>query len=86
MSDAGLQVALKAGSIFPSVPVEGFEPTPTLSGVAEQAQGDKTAAFPDQTWPNSNVTQVYLDELQKLLGGNTTVADALAAMDAAFTE
>lgn len=84
MSDEGMQIAIKAGSIFPSLPVEGFDPTPTLAGVAKQVQSDKTAAFPDQTWPNATVTQVFQDELQKLLGGKTSVDAALAAMDAAY--
>lgn len=84
MSEQGLQTALDAGSIFPSVPVEGFTPIPTLAGVAEQVQSDKTAAFPDQTWPDANVTQVFQDELQKLLGGQATVDEALNAMDEAY--
>ncbi|ROS48889.1 ABC transporter substrate-binding protein [Frigoribacterium sp. PhB24] len=84
LSEQGVQLALDTGSIFPSVPVDGFEPTPALVGVSEQAQSDKTAAFPDQTWPNSNTTKVYQDELQKLLGGQTSVDDALAAMDSAY--
>ncbi|MFU8946201.1 ABC transporter substrate-binding protein [Mycetocola zhadangensis] len=84
MSQEGLDVALKAGSIFPSVPVEGFTPIPALEGVTEQAQSEKTAAFPDQTWPSASTTQVFQDQLQMLLGGQTTVPDALAAMDAAY--
>lgn len=86
MSEAGLNIALETGSIFPSVPVEGFEPIVALAGVAEQVQSDKTAAFPDQTWPNSNVNKVYQDELQKLLGGQTSSKDALVAMDKAYDE
>lgn len=85
MSEKGLNIALKSGSIFPTVPVAGFTPIPTLTGVAEQVQGGKTAAFPDQTWPNSNVNKVYGDQVQKLIGGKTTVQDALAAMDAAYS-
>ncbi len=84
MSNEGMKIAVDSGSIFPSAPVEGFEPTPTLAGVTDAVQSDKTAAFPDQTWPNANVTQVFLDELQKLLGGRTSVTDALAAMDTAY--
>ncbi|MFD4510215.1 ABC transporter substrate-binding protein [Streptomyces sp. NPDC058457] len=84
MSKKGMDVAVKAGSIFPSTTVEGFKPTPALAGVSDQVHSDKTAAFPDQTWPNANVTQVYQDELQKLLGGQASVKDVLAAMDAAY--
>ena len=86
MSEEGLKTALSAGSIFPSIDVDGFEPTPTLAGVAEQVRSDKTAAFPDQTWPSANMTKVYEDEAQKLLGNQTTPTEALKAMDAAFTE
>lgn len=86
MSDEGMNIALEVGSIFPSIAVDGFEPIPTLSGVAEQVQSDRTAAFPDQSWPNSNVNQVYMDGLQKLLGGQATVADSLKAMDDAYAE
>ncbi|MEU6201220.1 extracellular solute-binding protein [Streptomyces sp. NPDC047061] len=84
MSKEGMDVAVKAGSIFPSVAVDGFKPTPALAGVSDQVRGDKTAAFPDQTWPNANVTQVYQDQLQKLLGGQASVKDVLAAMDSAY--
>lgn len=84
MSQEGLNIALKAGSIFPSQPVDGFEPTPALAGVAKQVQSDKTAAFPDQTWPNPVVNQVFTDELQKFLGGKTTIPAFLKAMDTAY--
>lgn len=84
LSDEGMKVALDAGSIFPSIPQTDFKPSATLAGVSEQVQNGKTAAFPDQTWPNSNVTQVYQDQVQKVLGGQTSVTDALSAMDAAY--
>ena len=84
MSDAGLQIAIDKNSIFPSIVLDGFEPSDTLSGVTEQAQGDQTAAFPDQKWPNSVVNQVYSDELQKFIGGQTSAGDMLDAMDVAY--
>lgn len=83
-SEQGMQIAIDTGSIFPSQPVEGFEPTPTLEGISDQAQGDQTAAFPDQSWPTAEVNQVYQDELQKVLGGQSSISDALAKMDASF--
>lgn len=84
MSQEGMQIAIDAGSIFPSVPVEGFEPIPALAGVTPQAQSDKTASFPDQTWPNSVVNQTYTDGLQGFIGGQTSGADLLKSMDDAF--
>ncbi len=84
LSTEGVQVALDAGSLIPSVPVDGYEPTATLSGVYPLTQGDKTVSFPDQSWPNSALGQIYNDEMQKVLGGQTSPADALAVMDAAF--
>ncbi|GAA3808335.1 ABC transporter substrate-binding protein [Cellulomonas soli] len=83
-SAEGMQIAIDTGSIFPSQPVDGFEPTPTLAGVSDQVQSDDTAAFPDQSWPNAEVNQVFQDEVQKVLGGQTSIEDALAKMDAAF--
>ncbi|WP_342373089.1 extracellular solute-binding protein [Propioniciclava soli] len=85
MSQEGLQTAVDVGSNFPSIPLEGYTPSAVLSGVADQAQTGKTAPYPDQLWPNANVNQVYQDQLQQLLGDRTTVADALATMDTAFT-
>lgn len=86
MSEEGMQVAVEAGEVFPSQPVEGFEPTPALAGVTEQAQGEQIAAFPDQTWPSAAMTQVFTDELQKFIGGQASAEDVLRAMDAAYTQ
>lgn len=83
-SAEGMQIAIDTGSIFPSQPVEGFEPTPTLAGVADQVQSDKTAAFPDQSWPTAELNQVFQDQVQLVMGGQTSIEDALATMDAAF--
>jgi raffinose/stachyose/melibiose transport system substrate-binding protein len=86
MSPEGVQIALDNGSIFPSQETESFEPSATLAGVAEQAQSDKTTPFPDATWPNSIVNQTYTDGLQQFIGGQTTAAALLKAMDDAYTE
>lgn len=84
MSEEGMNIALEVGSIFPSQAVEGYEPSAVLAGIAEQAQSEQTAAFPDQTWPSSNVNQVFQDEVQKVLGDKTTVKEALKNMDTAY--
>ncbi|WP_210481106.1 ABC transporter substrate-binding protein [Naasia sp. SYSU D00948] len=84
MSDAGLKIAVELASIYPSAPVEGYTPPESLAGVAEQAQGDQTASFPDQTWPNAVVNQTYLDGLQAFIGGQTTAEDLLAQLDSAY--
>lgn len=86
MSDEGMQVAVDVGKVFPSQPVANYKPTPALAGVAEQAQGKKIAAFPDQTWPNSVVAQTFSDELQKFLGGQASQEDVLKAMDEAYKQ
>ncbi|MFB2554403.1 ABC transporter substrate-binding protein [Herbiconiux liangxiaofengii] len=85
LSDVGLNIALDAGSMFPSIPTDGYTPTPELAGVADQARSDKTVSFPDQTWPNAVVNQAYTDGLQTFIGGQTSAADLLKAMDSAFT-
>lgn len=84
LSDEGINVALEAGSIYTTIDVEGFEPIPTLAGVADQVRSDRTAVFPDQTWPSSYVGRVYQDEIQKILGGQATVEQSLATMDTAY--
>jgi raffinose/stachyose/melibiose transport system substrate-binding protein len=84
MSQQGMTLANKAGSIFPSIPIAGYTPIPALAGVAQQARSAKTAAFPDQTWPNSNVAQVYQDQLQAFINGSESASAVLTAMDNAF--
>lgn len=84
LSEAGIKIALENSSIYPSAPVSGFTPPESLAGVSEQATSDQTASFPDQTWPNAVVNQVYLDGLQTFIGGQNTAEDLLAQMDAAF--
>jgi len=84
LSEAGLKIALDKGSLFPSAPVEGYTPPADLAGVAEQARGEKTSSFPDQTWPNASVNQSYTDGLQSFIGGKSSAADLLKQMDDAF--
>lgn len=84
MSQAGLKVALKSGSIYPSTPVNGYTPPKELAGVNQQAQGKDTVPLPDQTWPNANVTQVYSDGFQSFYGGQSTAKDVLKRMDEAY--
>ncbi|MFE1646124.1 ABC transporter substrate-binding protein [Microbacterium sp. P01] len=84
LSEEGLNIALTTGSMFPSAPVDGFAAPEALAGVTEQAQGDKTFSFPDQTWPNAVVNQTYVDGLQAFLGGQTSASDLLKQMDDAF--
>ena len=86
MSKEGVQTAIKAGSIFPSVPVGDFAHNAALDGVLAQAAGDKTTAFPDQFWPNSSVGQVTTDGLQKVLGGSASPSSVLAQMDSAYKQ
>lgn len=42
--------------------------------------------YADQLWPNPKVSQVLMEQVQLLIGGQVTVADVLAAMDAAYAE
>jgi raffinose/stachyose/melibiose transport system substrate-binding protein len=84
MSDAGLNIAVTAGSNFPSIPLTGYTPSATLVGVATQAQSGKTAPYPDQLWPNSVVNQTYQDQMQLVFGDKASIPDALKAMDVAY--
>lgn len=86
LSQEGLEIALGVSTLFPSIPVASYTPTPALAGVAEKALSEQTTSFPDQLWPNSSVSQAFTDEFQKVLGGQTTIEAALAAMDKAYTE
>jgi raffinose/stachyose/melibiose transport system substrate-binding protein len=84
MSDAGLNIAVTAGSNFPSIPLAGYTPSAALAGVATQAQSGKTAPYPDQLWPNSVVNQTYQDQMQLVFGDKASIQDALKAMDLAY--
>ncbi|MGC5170660.1 ABC transporter substrate-binding protein [Microbacterium sp. DT81.1] len=85
LSEEGLKIAVENNpGIFPSGPVEGYTPPETLAGVAEQAQSDLTVAFPDQTWPNAVVNDTYISGLQAFIGGQSSSAELLEQMDAAW--
>lgn len=84
MSEAGLKIALESGSIYPSIPVEGYTAPDALAGIADLAYSDSATPLFDATWPNAAVGQAYGDGVQGFLTGQLSADDALARMDAAF--
>ena len=86
MSKTGIQIAVKAGSIFPSVDGGSYTHDAALDGVATQAATGKTVGFFDTQWPNANVNKVFNDETQKLVDGSSSITDILTQMDNAYSE
>jgi raffinose/stachyose/melibiose transport system substrate-binding protein len=85
LSPEGLKIDVENSSDYPSGPVKGgFTPPANLVGVSQQVSGDRTAAIPDQTWPNSVVGQKYSAGLQGFIAGSTSAAQLLQQMDDAW--
>jgi raffinose/stachyose/melibiose transport system substrate-binding protein len=85
MSQEGLNIALESGSIYPSVPVDGYTAPDALAGIADLAHGDSAQPLFDATWPNASVGQAYSDGIQGFLTGQLSRDEILKRMDAAFT-
>lgn len=71
---------------LPAIPNDAFTVDPALASLAEYQKENKTDPFMDQFWPNARVQQTHFDVVQAMLGGNSTVQDALAKMDAAYQQ
>lgn len=71
---------------LPAIPNDTFKVDPSLASLAEYQKENKTDPFMDQFWPNARVQQTHFDVVQAMLGGNSTVQDALAKMDAAYQQ
>lgn len=71
---------------LPAIPNATFTVDPALASLAEYQKENKTDPFMDQFWPNARVQQTHFDVVQAMLGGNSTVQDALAKMDAAYAQ
>ncbi|BDZ64769.1 ABC transporter substrate-binding protein [Agromyces mangrovi Wang et al. 2018] len=75
--------ATVAGSL-PSISTEAFELSPTLTSFDALWSDGRTYPFPDQLWPNPLVASAHKEGVQKVFGGQATIEDILAAMDAAY--
>ena len=77
---------VEAAAGMPAIPNDEFETHPALTVLQEYQQEGKTDPFMDQLWPNARVQQTHFAVVQELLGGQTTVQDALAQMDDAYQQ
>ncbi|MGW7679141.1 ABC transporter substrate-binding protein [Kribbella sp. NPDC054772] len=57
---------------------------PALTSFLPSLKANKAVPFMDQRWPNAEVQPTHLAVVQQLLGGKTTVPDALKKMDDAY--
>jgi len=57
---------------------------PVLDPFLPFLEADKAVPFMDQAWPNAEVQPAHFAVVQELLGGQTTVADALAKLDQTY--
>jgi raffinose/stachyose/melibiose transport system substrate-binding protein len=55
-----------------------------LTSFLPSLKANKAVPFMDQRWPNAEVQPTHLAVVQQLLGGKTTVPDALKKMDDAY--
>lgn len=57
---------------------------PALTSFLPALKDNKAVPFMDQRWPNAEVQPTHFAVVQELLGGKTTVQDALKKMDEAY--
>jgi raffinose/stachyose/melibiose transport system substrate-binding protein len=57
---------------------------PALKSFLPYLKEDKAVPFMDQRWPNAEVQPTHFAVVQELLGGKTTVQNALKKMDQAY--
>ncbi|HEY3561523.1 MAG TPA: extracellular solute-binding protein [Kribbella sp.] len=57
---------------------------PALTSFLPMLKANKAVPFMDQRWPNAEVQPTHFAVVQQLLGGKTTVQDALKKMDDAY--
>ena len=85
-SPEGMNLYAGTNAALPAIPNDEFETHPALTVLQEYQQEGKTDPFMDQLWPNARVQQTHFAVVQELLGGQTTVQDALAQMDDAYQQ
>jgi raffinose/stachyose/melibiose transport system substrate-binding protein len=54
---------------------------PVLDSFLPYMEGNKAVPFMDQAWPNAEVQPAHFAVVQELLGGETTIPEALAKLD-----
>ena len=57
---------------------------PVLKPFLPLINQNKAVPFMDQRWPNAEVQPTHFAVVQELLGGKTTIDDALAKLDEAY--
>ena len=57
---------------------------PVLESFLPFMDGGKAVPFMDQAWPNAEVQPAHFAVVQELLGGQTTIPDALAKLDQTY--
>jgi raffinose/stachyose/melibiose transport system substrate-binding protein len=74
--------ALASGAIPPGDNPEA----PGLEDIVTVIQDDRTGPYPDHFWPNPDVQSTHNAVVQQIFTGQTTVDEALKAMDDAFAK
>jgi raffinose/stachyose/melibiose transport system substrate-binding protein len=57
---------------------------PVLDPFLPYMEGNKAVPFMDQAWPNAEVQPAHFAVVQELLGGKTTIPEALAKLDQTY--
>ena len=57
---------------------------PVLDSFLPYMEGNKAVPFMDQAWPNAEVQPAHFAVVQELLGGKTTIPEALAKLDQTY--
>ncbi|WP_299033341.1 ABC transporter substrate-binding protein [uncultured Pseudokineococcus sp.] len=86
MSPEGTNTYVTTNSALPAIPNDDFQVEPSLEALAQYQEEGRTYPFMDQQWPNARVQQTLFSVAQQLLGGQTDVPSALAAMDEAYAQ
>lgn len=85
-SDEMLAEVARVQNALPSIASSFFSTPESLQSMLPFVDAGKTHPYNDQLWPNAMVATALVEQTQLFVAGQASVADVLAAMDAAFAQ
>ena len=85
-SDAMMAEIADIQGALPSISGADFTVPENLSEIMTFVDAGTIHPYADQLWPNPKVAETLMEQVQLVVGDQTSVEDALAAMDAAYAE
>ncbi|PDQ34439.1 MAG: hypothetical protein B5766_11565 [Candidatus Lumbricidophila eiseniae] len=85
-TDATMADIAKAQGTLPAITSSLYETPVSVKEILTFVAANKTHPYNDQLWPSPKVAQTLMEQVQQLIGGQTSVTAALTAMDTVYAE